>query len=81
MLKLWLLISKFQRFILKSSADMNVSPSLQKFHHNHVKLLYQLICYITYSAHITLLVIKTLILEITKTFTVLQLATLKGDGV
>lgn len=30
MLKLWLLISKFQRFIRKSSAEINVSPSLQE---------------------------------------------------
>ena len=29
-LKLWLLISKFQRFIRKSSADINVSPSLRQ---------------------------------------------------
>ena len=28
MLKLWLLISKFHRLILRSSADINVSPSL-----------------------------------------------------
>lgn len=28
-LKLWLLISKFQRFIRRSSADIKVSPSLQ----------------------------------------------------
>lgn len=28
-LKLWLLISKFQRFIRKSSADIKVSPSLE----------------------------------------------------
>lgn len=28
MLKLWLFISKFHKFIRRSSADMNVSPSL-----------------------------------------------------
>lgn len=30
-LKLWLLISRFQRFTRRSSAEMNVSPSLQKW--------------------------------------------------
>jgi hypothetical protein len=29
MLKLWLFISRFHRFIRRSSADMNVSPSLE----------------------------------------------------
>jgi hypothetical protein len=29
MLKLWLFISRFHKFIRRSSADMNVSPSLE----------------------------------------------------
>ena len=35
-LKLWLLISKFQRFTRRSSAEMKVSPSLQKLEERYI---------------------------------------------
>lgn len=39
MLKLWSLTSRFQRFILKSSAEMYVSQSLHIGHNKHLRFL------------------------------------------